>query len=396
VVSDLQPGADAGKLGVEELRVYAGEDTTSAERVRIFESLWPLVPESISSPLLRLNLSSNKDTGQQERRTMMEAGDGSRGRFRGDRVGRSGFTLIELLVVIAIIGVLIGLLLPAVQKVREAAARMQCSNNLKQIGLGLHGYHDASQSFPPGYLASASYVDGATDTAPGWGWAAFILPFLEQDNLHRQLSFPQAVEQSPAIQTTVKVYLCPSDPVPAGAFIVPDAFGASRAWAGPSSYAACCGGDESDTFGPSGLGVFYRNSQTRLTDVTDGTSQTLLVGEKAWSNAEGTWAGAISGGVIRRGPLNRCPGGGAASYPAATLVLSHSHLNNAATDTDGGLDDFSSRHTLGSNFLFADGSVHFIRSIPGDNADGSYTADSIAFQALGTRANGDMIQGLDD
>jgi prepilin-type N-terminal cleavage/methylation domain-containing protein/prepilin-type processing-associated H-X9-DG protein len=330
--------------------------------------------------LLRLNLNINKEADSMMSLTTRQ---------------RLGFTLIELLVVIAIISILIGLLLPAVQKVRESAARTQCLNNLKQIGLALHGYHDVQQGLPPGYVAVMSYSDGATDTAPAWGWAAFILPHLEQDNLYRQLNFAQPVEKSPAIQMLLKVYLCPSDPTPTSAFVVPDAFGGTRALAAPSSYAACCGGDESDTFGPSGLGVFYRNSRTRMTDITDGTSQTILVGEKAWSNAEGIWAGAIAGGVIRRGPLNPNPGGGAGSYPAATLVLAHSHLNNALTDTDGGLDDFSSKHTGGSNFLFADGSVHFIRSIPGDNADGSYPADSLAFQALGTRSSGEVIEDLD-
>jgi prepilin-type processing-associated H-X9-DG protein len=272
---------------------------------------------------------------------------------------------------------------------------MQCSNNLKQIGLALHGYHDAHQGLPPGYLATMPYKDGASDTAPGWGWAAFLLPHLEQDNLYRQLNFSLPVEDSPAIGTMLKVYLCPSDPTPSQAFGVVDGFGTTRALAAPISYAACVGGDESDTFGPTGLGVFYRNSATRLTDITDGTSQTILVGERAWSNAEGIWAGAISGAVIARGPANPNPGGGKASYPAAALVLAHGHLNNSATDTDGGLDDFSSRHTGGSNFLLADGSVHFLRSIPGDNADGSYTTDGLAFQALGTRANGEIIQGLD-
>jgi len=284
---------------------------------------------------------------------------------------------------------------PAVQKVRESAARLQCQNNLKQMGLALHNYHDAQQSLPPGYAAVASYSDGATDTTPGWGWAAFVLPYLEQDNLYRQIDFRQPIPLSSAAQTSIKLYLCPSDPTPAGPFPVPDAFGKAVALAAPCSYAACVGGDESATTDPAGFGVFYRNSRTRLLDITDGTSSTILVGERAWCNANGVWAGAIPGGVILRGPSNPCPGSGAASYPAATLVLAHSHLNNALTDTDGGLDDFSSRHTGGSNFLFADGSVHFIRSISGDNADGTYTADSLAFQALGTRDRGEVIQGLD-
>src|SRR6266704_2883489 len=102
---------------------------------------------------------------------------------------RPGFTLIELLVVIAIIGTLLGLLMPAVQKVREAAARLQCKNNLRQVGLALHNYHDAQLALPPGYVAFGSYVDGATDTAPGWGWAALLLPYMEQDPLYRQINF---------------------------------------------------------------------------------------------------------------------------------------------------------------------------------------------------------------
>jgi prepilin-type N-terminal cleavage/methylation domain-containing protein/prepilin-type processing-associated H-X9-DG protein len=305
------------------------------------------------------------------------------------RSSRGAFTLIELLVVLAILAVLTGLLLPAVQKVRQTAARVKCQNNLKQIGLGLHNYHDANGSLPPGYRALQAYSDGATDTAPGWGWAAFVLPNLEQDNLHRQLDFTQAVASSPAIQSFVPVFLCPSDILPAGPFDVPDAFGDVVAVAAPSSYAACVGGDESDTFGPTGLGVFYRNSRTRLTDVTDGTSQTLLVGERAWSNVQGVWAGAIPGAVCRRGPLNPCPGSASGSFPAADLVLAHSHFNNTTTDTDAGLDDFSSRHGGGSNFVFADGHVFFIRSIEGDGPD------SVAFQALGTRANGEVVGGLD-
>ena len=304
---------------------------------------------------------------------------------------RRAFTLIELLVVIAIIAVLIGLLLPAVQKVRAAAARMSCQNNLKQIGLGLHNYHDANQVLPPSFSATAGYTDGATDTTPGWGWAAYILPYIEQDNLFRQLNLKLPVQNSPAVRTMVKVYLCPSDLTPPAAFPVPDAFGTTVVLAAPSSYAACVGGDESGTADATGRGVFYRNSRTRLTDVTDGTSGTIMVGERSWGNANGIWAGAVNNGVILRGKQNPCPGGGAGSYPASVLVQAHSHLNNATTDTDGGLDDFSSRHTGGSNFVFADGSVRFLRSVAGDNPDGSYTRDGLIFQAMGTRANGEVV-----
>jgi prepilin-type N-terminal cleavage/methylation domain-containing protein/prepilin-type processing-associated H-X9-DG protein len=311
------------------------------------------------------------------------------------RPSRPAFTLIELLVVIAVMAILIGLLLPAVQKVREAAARVQCSNNLHQIGLACHSYHDANNALPPGYLATGPYLDGATDTSPGWGWGAFLLPYLEQDNLYRQLEFTQPIAGAAASQVVIKVYLCPSDVTPNAAFAVPDAFGNTVAMVAPCSYAACCGGDETGTTDPFGRGVFYRNSRTRLTDITDGTSNTILIGEHAWSNANGTWAGVVPNAVCLRGPQNPCPGNAAASGPAPDLVLAHSHLNNAAADTDAGLDDFSSRHTAGSNFLLGDGSVRFIRSIPGDDADGSYTRDSLIFQAMGTRSGGEVLQNFD-
>ncbi len=305
-----------------------------------------------------------------------------------------GFTLIELLVVIAIIALLIALFLPAVQKVREAAARTQCQNNLKQMGLACHSYHDANRALPPGYLANMPYSDGATDTSPGWGWAAFLLPYLEQDNLYRTLSFSLPVEHptnASGISRAMALFTCPSDVGPGGAFVVPNAFGSAMATAGPCSYAACCGGDESEPDGPDGLGVFYRNSRTRMTDVTDGTSTTIFIGERAWANANGIWAGAISGAVCKRGQLNPCPGTAAAFAPAPVLVLAHSHLNNATMDTDAGLDDFSSRHFGGSFFLFGDGSVRWLRDIPGDNANGSYTGPGLLFQGMGTRANGEIV-----
>src|SRR5205823_1365538 len=214
-----------------------------------------------------------------------------------------------------------------------------------------------------------------------------FLPFSEQDNLYRPIDFNQTLTTSPAAQAFLPIFVCPSDSYENYTFAVPDAFGNTLMMAGPCSYAACCGGDESETTDRTGQGVFYRNSRIRLTDVSDGLSQTIFIGERAWSNAQGVWIGAVPGGVCKRGVMNRCPGSPIGFSAAPTLVLAHSHLNNATSDTDGGLDDFSSRHPGGSNFLFGDGSVRFLRSVPADNSDGSFTRDGIAFQALGTRAN---------
>jgi prepilin-type N-terminal cleavage/methylation domain-containing protein/prepilin-type processing-associated H-X9-DG protein len=316
---------------------------------------------------------------------------------------RRGFTLIEVLVVIALIAVLIALLLPAVQSAREAARRAQCVNNLKQIGIALHAYHDAVGALPMGYAARSRFVDGATDTAPGWGWATMILPQLEQGPLLNAVNFSLPVEapqNATVIRTTLSAYVCPSD-LTTGPFPVSDASGKVQATAAPSSYAACVGGDESDTttgLNNDGLGrgVMFRNSAVGLAEITDGTSQTIAVVERAWSNARGVWAGAVANGLIRRGDTNRCPTTGAPFYPAATLVQAHCHLINTISDPDGGLDDCSSLHPGGANFLFADGSVHFLKTIladAGKRADGShiYSPPGLVFQALATRAGGEMV-----
>jgi prepilin-type N-terminal cleavage/methylation domain-containing protein/prepilin-type processing-associated H-X9-DG protein len=311
------------------------------------------------------------------------------------RTPRIAFTLIELLVVIAIIGILLGLLLPAVQKVREAASRLKCTNNLKQIGLACHNYHDAHNALPSGYTTANSYFDGENDVSPGWAWGAYLLPYIEQGNLYQQIHFDQPVESAvnaAAVRQLVAIYLCPSDQTPPGPFGVADGFGAPLAQMAPSSYAACVGNDQDDVFAATGQGVFYRNSQIRFLQITDGLSQTVMIGEKTWAYAPGVWAGVPNGAFMPRGMGNHNPGN--SSLQAPGLVLAHAHLINTTSDTDGGLDDFSSLHVGGANFLFADGSVHFIHSIPGDTAAG-YTPDGIAFQALCTRANGDVSQGLD-
>jgi prepilin-type N-terminal cleavage/methylation domain-containing protein/prepilin-type processing-associated H-X9-DG protein len=300
---------------------------------------------------------------------------------------RRAFTLIELLVVIAIISVLVGLLVPAVQKVREAAARIQCANNLKQIGLACHHHHDEQQSFPPGYLALTPYMDGASDSSPGWGWEAFLLPYIEQDNVYRQINLYQPLQAQPGVVgTMIKTYLCPSDLSPDAPFAVTDAGGALVTYAAPSSYAATVGWDGNDVADPDGEGVFYRNSHTRIADITDGTSHTTLAGDRAWSQTHGIWAGAPSGALARAGAANPWTN---ATAPAPALVLVHNNYINIRTDADGGLDDFSSNHTGGVNLVFADGSVRFLRSIQGNGVERR------DFWAMGTRAGGEVIQVLE-
>jgi len=308
---------------------------------------------------------------------------------------RRAFTLIELLVVIAIIAVLIGLLLPAVQKVREAAARAKCTNNLKQIGLALQGYHDAMSYFPPGY------VDGNTDRAstpdndvgPGWGWAAFLLPHVEQGNVYKQINLRQGVEIGGNIaisQMPLAIYQCPSDPnhqafpVYDSSFTTPIATVAHSNYVGCNGWEECFNGASGDpqpgpgadgldgVYGPGGRGLFYRNSRTRIDEVTDGLSNTIVVGERSSNHAPSTWTAAVPGGrcpawmADLSAPYSPPPG---PAYDNAdfgeALVLGHgnaTHLPSADFPIFDP-DVFYSMHAgQGANFLFGDGSVHFLSS----------------------------------
>ncbi|HVJ66691.1 MAG TPA: DUF1559 domain-containing protein [Caulifigura sp.] len=304
-----------------------------------------------------------------------------------------GMTLIELLVVIAILSLLIALLLPAVQQAREAARRTQCRNNLKQIGLALHNYHDSHNTFPMGYCARMTYVDGAADTSPGWSWAAYILPQLDQSSLYNQFNWSAAPSAIGAVQKNVPVYLCPTDLTQSDPFNVPDDNGVTVLKAAASSYAGVCGSDSVSPESKIGDGSLFRNSSVRIADITDGSTQTIIVGERMFCIARGVWAAAVNNGTITVGPMNANPTA-TEHGPAATLVLIHSHLNNTKEDDgDPGLEHYSSLHPGGSHVLFADGSVHFIRTVPTDNKSAGFSNQSKILEALGTRAGAEVVPG---
>jgi prepilin-type N-terminal cleavage/methylation domain-containing protein len=293
---------------------------------------------------------------------------------------RSAFTLIELLVVIAIIAILIGLLLPAVQKVREAASRIQCQNNLKQIGIALHSYHDRMNRFPPGYADVAPWPDD--DAGPGWGWASFILADVEQDNLQRSINYNLNVgSNSPAIvaarMTFLKVFWCPSDKW-VGTFTATD--GGGNGWVlAHGSYVACNGNDGvDDNSTPPHTGAFLRGTRgLRMADMTDGLSNTFFVGERCTTMSLSTWTGAVTGALV---PSVRDPG---SFSGASALVLGHCgpHLPNDSIVTDA--DAMSSGHTSGVQFLFGDGSVHQINN----------SISQSVYDALATRAGGEAVNG---
>jgi prepilin-type N-terminal cleavage/methylation domain-containing protein/prepilin-type processing-associated H-X9-DG protein len=294
---------------------------------------------------------------------------------------RPGFTLIELLVVIAIIAVLIGLLLPAVQKVREAAARTQSQNNLKQIGLGLHNYHAAFERFPPGYTSRAVTLDG-DGLGPGWGWGAYLLPYLEQENLYRQIDLTRDIADPVHAQarvTSLKVFLSPADSPPGPTFTAVAEGGTPICEVAFANYVAVGGTFEVSGFPDTNTGVLLRNSRHRVGDITDGTSNTLLVTERESRRSPmTTWVGAVTNSV--NPPLN--PAYEDEGPP--TLVLTNTgEAAEGRTPNNplGHVEDASSRHTGGVNALFGDGSVRFLRN----------SIDPVVWEAIGTRAGGEVV-----
>ena len=310
---------------------------------------------------------------------------------------RRGFTLIELLVVIAIIAVLIALLLPAVQSAREAARRTQCTNNLKQIGLALHNYHNAVGTFPPG-LISKPGPDG-DNAGPGWGWAAMILPQIEQGPGYNAINFVQGIEfgaNSTARLIKINTFACPSDAYFLPQFTVVDATTSNTTIGTPicdvasSNYVGCVGKSDpsslfpySPTDSPPGRdnaeGLFFRNRSIRIAEILDGTSYTLASGEKSQNLARATWTGAVTNSAV---PLNILQGeDGLSPEGGDALVIAHTGEIDGPNSKPAHADQFWSLHPGGAQFGFADGSVRFLkekRPLP-------------IFQALATRAGGEVV-----
>ena len=314
-----------------------------------------------------------------------------------------GFTLIELLVVIAIIAILIALLLPAVQQAREAARRTQCKNNLKQIGLALHNYHDIHLAFPSSYLVQPN-VDAIMgtpnangDNGPGWTILFMLLPQIEQANLYNSFNINlPAWHANNAAQalTPLPTYRCPSDPSPSNVYNVVDGCGSGAntlATFSLSNYVASAG--QIEVWGDPGNlsvlanGPFYRNSRTRIRDVIDGLSNTVFFGEQTTYHTIGaTWVGIVPNSQTC--PMPRFAYAG--SDDAAPQINVHSGpggpyeippVIHPPNSNLGLVDEMYSMHFDGCNVLLGDGSVRFA----------SKYMDQLIWSYLATCKGGEVI-----
>jgi prepilin-type N-terminal cleavage/methylation domain-containing protein/prepilin-type processing-associated H-X9-DG protein len=295
-----------------------------------------------------------------------------------------GFTLIELLVVIAIIAVLIGLLLPAVQKVREAAARMSCTNNLKQISLGLHNHHDALGKLPVGGVGSVN--------TSGLSWHAFLLPYIEQGSLYNQLKLTPPfrtlgyLDNNAAGMNRVATYMCPSA-FPSNERTTFNTSPNSEFFNGTPTYSTHYYGN----MGPKGTGykvvgtthggyatqgVLGVDTQTKLEDIIDGTSNTFLVGEIAFTD--------MSSNPGYRVWTRGC--GGSNASPGASVCGGCKNVANGINVTrfnSANFNDisFGSNHSGGANFALCDGSVRFL----------SETISLAVYRATASRDGGEPL-----
>ena len=278
---------------------------------------------------------------------------------------RSAFTLVELLVVIAVIGMLVALLLPAVQAAREAARRTQCTNNLKQIGLALQNHHDARKRLPAGWISfqpNSQIPD--PEGEPGWGWAAKILPYLEEGNvaLRVQEKLPILDPVHDAIRVNViPGYLCPSESAETTWKLYAEGGSPELCTLARANYVGNYGTGEIEDDPSRGNGIFFHNSAVSFKHVTDGLSKTLMAGERSSLHCGSTWLGMVTGG----------------EEAMARVVGAGDHVPN---QPDGHLDDFSSHHAGITLFVRCDGSVDAVTD----------EIEESVFQALCTRAGNEI------
>ena len=357
------------------------------------------------------------------------------------RLAKSAFTLVELLVVIAIIGVLIALLLPAVQAARESARRMSCGNNLKQLVLAMHGYHGAMNRFPSGYeshptndgnVTDGVLIDGQTwDAGPGWGWGAQILNHIEQGTISASVDFARPIwdaDHVSLISASPSVFLCPSSSGEREPFAIRDEPGnplqiaGNEIVVGRSNYVASHG--QESCWGECGAmteatifvdihgkcddptttqviqvdgdvsrladGPFYRNSRTKFKDVLDGTSLTIFLGEHSSNLSDKTWVGVVPGGYTHPRFTTQVNGPDA----AATHVLVHAGPSGGECDLSDEpiihpvnfptyhVGQMYSEHPGGGQVGFGDGSVRFVGN----------EIDLILFAELSSMAEGELIE----